>query len=212
MLGVSCSWKDESSSATQSGRSGRSAISVSGVPMLPASATRRPMRAQQMADQRGSGRLAVRPRDRDVAHALEHAQRHLDLAHDRHLRRARGRERRRIGRHAGARDHDGRTRDALEIVRARNGIDARVAELLGAGCGGRIAAAIRRVHAHALAREQHRRADAAAPEADDRCLARPPLRGNHRSLSVLRATSAESTPRIQNRTTTCDSCHPFSSK
>ena len=42
MLGVSCSWNDDTSSATHDGGVAESASSVSGVPMLPAVVARRP--------------------------------------------------------------------------------------------------------------------------------------------------------------------------
>ena len=103
MLGVSCSWNDEVSSAIQSGCFSRSATSASGVPMLPG------------CRRRG---LAVGTGDGHVALMGQEMQRHLQLPDDRHPGVARGGERRRVGRNARARNDECALRDAHEIVPA----------------------------------------------------------------------------------------------
>ena len=71
---------------------------------------------------------------------------------------------------------------------------------------------VRGVHAHAVAAEQHRGGAPALAQADDGDLAPAPLPRDHRSLSVVSAMNAQRIPRIQKRTTTWVSSHPFISK
>ena len=84
----------------------------------------------------------------------------------------------------------------------------------GRGVEGRRLGAVTRVHRVAAAGEEEGCGNAALAEADDGDLARAfdERVGHQRSFSVLSARKAQSTPRIQKRTTTCDSGHPFISK
>ena len=158
-LGVSCSWKDDSSSAIHSGRSlaqrdlGERRADVARVGHALAE------RAEEMTDERCGGGLAVGAGDGDVAHAGQQTQRDLDLAHDRHawrtaLRRAAARLAARPG---------SRRRRAARAMRARScapDTDVDAERRSGAWrCRAALASLPRigGVHAYALAREQKRR-------------------------------------------------------
>lgn len=168
--------------------------------------------SQQVPDDVRHGGLAVRAGDGDVPDALERAKRQLELGDHRSAGGARGHERRRGGRDAGTRHDQGGPGDAFEVVPAglhvRPGGLERRRDLLDLRRGGPIRGIDRRV----MRAQQPGRRVAAAPEAEHRHFALPPEFGCHRSLRVVRATKAQRMPRIQKRTTTWDSFHPFSSK
>ena len=170
--------------------------------------------AQEVSGERGGRGLAVGARDGDVAQRRQRAERDLEFPDDRHPRGAGGAKGRRAGRDAGACDDERRLANADEVVRAEVHGDARAAQGSGRVLERGRLVAITRVHVVPATREQQRGGGAALAEPDDGDFAGAiHERVDHqRSLSVLSARKAQKMPRIQNRTTTCDSGHPFSSK
>ena len=155
--------------------------------------------AQQMRDQGGGRRLAVRAGHRDAAHALRPrgAEAQVDLRNDLSARFPRGFQGRRVRRHAG-RDHDaGRGADLRQVVVSHFHLDTgkpaqRQCGVAGVGMIGRVAG----VHARALAREQPRGGDTAVPQPEHGDDAAPPGGGDHRTFNVARAIAAHRKPRM----------------
>ena len=94
----------------------------------------------------------------------------------------------------------------------RFGMHAKFAKVRRLMQESRCDAEVRGVHARAGVPQEPRHRDAAAAEPDHRDLAARQQLPHHLSLSVLSARNAQRMPRIQNRTTTFVSGHPFSSK
>ena len=94
----------------------------------------------------------------------------------------------------------------------RFGMHAKLAKLLRLVQESRCDAQVRGVHARAGAPQEPRHRHAAAAEPDHRDFAVRQQLPYHLSLIVLSARNAQRIPRIQNRTTTFVSGHPFSSK
>ena len=111
--------------------------------------------------------------------------------------------------------------DPPEVVAAQVDIRAERLECLGAPPRPAIVREIRDVDAAVLLEREPGRGITARAEAEDGDPGRdvpdgrpggPCRRPRHRTFRVLSATRAERIPRIQNRTTTCDSAHPAFSK
>ena len=130
-----------------------------------------PERAQEVADERRRRRLAVRPGDGDVAEIRQVVKRDLDLPDHGHGGAARGGERRRVGRHAGAGDDERGTSDSTEVVTADVDRRAQCLERGGVGLRGVARAGVGRIDPMPVARQQRRHRASALPEPDDRDLA-----------------------------------------
>ena len=118
-------------------------------------------------------------------------------------------------------DDDPGTGNPPEVVAAQVDVRAERFKCMGAAPRPAIVRVIGDVNAAVLLQGEPGRGITARTEAEDRDPGRdvpdgrpggPYRRTLHRTFRVLSATSAERTPRIQNRTTTCDSAHPAFSK
>jgi hypothetical protein len=171
--------------------------------------------APQYVRDHGGGRgLSVGTSDRDEARSIQEVKRDLHLAHYPHSFVAREREWRRVWRYPRAHDDQHGAAHPLQVVSPYLNRYSLCAELFRAPNGGLGRSSVRRVDLMAVFSEKRCRCTAASGETYDGDLgsARQSHGRIHRNFSVLSAMKANSTPMIQNRTTTCASSQPFSSK
>src|SRR5688500_1278425 len=140
----------------------------------------------------------------------------LDFARDADTPRTPDSEWRGIGRNSGTDNHERGAPDAIEVVPANLCLDPAGAQIIRARreCGS--AVGVRRVDPITVFSEELRHSAPASGETNNgdlSCCGRRQVHHRaHRNFSVLSAMKAANTPRIQKRTTTWASSHPFTSK
>ena len=196
--GASCSWKDDSSSAIQSGSLPSRATSHSGTADVARRLGPDAGGHQEVRDERRGGRLAVGAGDADAARVAQLGEAEVHLGDDGHARLRRRHERRRVGRHTGRDDHGHGAPDPLEIVPPQVHGGPRAAQRARLGVEPGPLPASDAYTGDAPRAQQQRRGDPALPQPDHRdfASARAPLPNHQRTLSVESATSAQKRPRM----------------